>query len=67
MTLQFRGNHSANPAGLMAWLATTKRAVKLRSNHKPSIVRDMNVAEHVRQPRGVPGHSNRLGLQAKAA
>jgi transcription-repair coupling factor (superfamily II helicase) len=66
MTFQFRGNHFANPAGLVAWLATTKGAVKLRPDHKLSMVRDMNVAERVRQAREVLGHLNRVVGQAKA-
>ena len=67
MTFQFRGNHFANPAGLVAWLATTKGAVKLRPDHKLSMVRDMNVAERVRQAREVLGHLNRVVMQARAA
>jgi transcription-repair coupling factor (superfamily II helicase) len=67
MTFQFRANHFANPAGLVAWLATTKGAIKLRPDHKLSIVRDMNVAERVRQAREVLTNLQRVAVQAKAA
>jgi transcription-repair coupling factor (superfamily II helicase) len=67
MVFQFRGNKFGNPAGLVAWLGTTKGAIKLRPDHKLAIVRDMNVAERVRQARDVLGHLMRVVDQARAA
>jgi transcription-repair coupling factor (superfamily II helicase) len=67
MTFQFRANHFANPAGLVAWLATTKGTIKLRPDHKLSMVRDMNVPERVRQAREILTNLHRVANQAKAA
>jgi transcription-repair coupling factor (superfamily II helicase) len=67
MVLQFRANRFANPAGLVAWLATTKGTVKLRPDQKLSLVRDMNVPERVRTAREVLGQLVRVVRQAKAA
>jgi transcription-repair coupling factor (superfamily II helicase) len=67
MVLQFRGNKFHNPSGLVAWLGTTKGAIKLRPDHKLAIVRDMNVAERVRQARDVLTNLGRVVAQAKAA
>ena len=67
MVFQFRGNKFHNPAGLVAWLGTTKGAVKLRPDHKLAIVRDMNVAERVRQARDILDNLTRVVAQAKAA
>ncbi len=67
MVFQFRGNKFHNPSGLVAWLGTTKGAIKLRPDHKLSIVRDMNVAERVRQAREVLDSLGRVVGQAKAA
>jgi transcription-repair coupling factor (superfamily II helicase) len=67
MVLQFRANKFSNPAGLVAWLATTKGAVKLRPDHKLAIVKDMNLAERIRTARDILGHLDRVAAQAKAA
>jgi transcription-repair coupling factor (superfamily II helicase) len=53
MVFQFRNNHFRNPAGLIQWLGTTKGAVKLRPDHKLSLVRDMTLAERVKAASGV--------------
>ena len=48
MVFAFRANTFRNPAGLVAWLGTTKGAVRLRPDHKLSLVRDMTMAQRVR-------------------
>jgi transcription-repair coupling factor (superfamily II helicase) len=53
MVFQFRNNSFRNPAGLVQWLGTTKGAVRLRPDHKLSLVRDMTLAERVRAAGGV--------------
>ena len=49
MVFQFRANKFANPAGLVQWLGTTKGLVKLRPDHKLSVVRDMTLSDRVKQ------------------
>ena len=49
MVFQFRANKFVNPAGLVQWLGSTKGAVKLRPDHKLSVVRDMTLADRVKQ------------------
>ena len=53
MVFQFRNNSFKNPAGLVQWLGTTKGAVRLRPDHKLSLVRDMTLAERVKAAGGV--------------
>jgi transcription-repair coupling factor (superfamily II helicase) len=53
MVFQFRANSFRNPAGLVQWLGTTKGAVRLRPDHKLSLVRDMTLAERVKAAAGV--------------
>jgi len=53
MVFQFRGNHFADPAGLVAWLGSQKGAIKLRPDHKLALVRDMKLNERVRVGRDV--------------
>jgi transcription-repair coupling factor (superfamily II helicase) len=67
MVLQFRGNAFSNPAGLVQWLAGTKGAIKLRPDHKLSVVKDMNVPERVRTASHVLANLVRVVSQAKAA
>ncbi len=67
MVLSFRGNKFRNPAGLITWLGKKGDLVKLRSDHKLAIVRDMNVRERVKMAREVLGNLNALVQQAKAA
>jgi len=67
MVLQFRGNAFRNPAGLVQWLGTRKGAVKLRPDHKLSVVRDLTVADRVKTADEILGHLVRVAAQAKAA
>jgi transcription-repair coupling factor (superfamily II helicase) len=60
MVFQFRANKFVNPAGLVQWLGTTKGAVKLRPDHKLSVVRDMTLADRVRQANEVLGNLVRI-------
>ena len=64
MVVAFRGNAFRNPAGLIAWLGTRKGAIRLRPDHKLSIVRDMNVTERMTVGRDVLGNLNRLAKVA---
>ena len=61
------GEVTVNPAGLAAWLATTKGRIKLRPAHKLALVADMTVPERVKQAREVLGNLSRVAVQAKAA
>ncbi len=67
MVIGFRGNAFRNPAGLIAWLGTRKGTIRLRPDHKLSIVKDMSVTERMGLGRDVLGNLNRLVAQAKAA
>ena len=68
MVIGFRGNQFRNPAGLIGWLNTRRDAIRLRPDHKLSVVRDMPVAERMKIGHDVLLHLNRLaGEGAKAA
>ena len=68
MVVQFRGNAFRNPAGLVAWLSSRKDAIRLRPDHKLSVVRDMPVAERMKVGREVLRNLNKLAAEgAKAA
>jgi transcription-repair coupling factor (superfamily II helicase) len=67
MVFQFRGNAFRNPAGLVQWLGTKKGVVKLRPDHKLSVVRDMTLADRVKTADEVLGNLVRVAAQAKAA
>ncbi|APH59164.1 transcription-repair coupling factor [Granulibacter bethesdensis] len=74
MVVQFRGNHFANPAGLIAWLASVQgpggvpgQGLKLRPDHKLALVYDMTVAERVQVAKTLLGNLVRLTQQAQAA
>ena len=67
MVIGFRGNAFRNPAGLVSWLNTRKGAIRLRPDHKLSIVKDMAVTERMGVGRDVLANLNRLASQARAA
>jgi transcription-repair coupling factor (superfamily II helicase) len=67
MVFQFRGNEFRNPAGLVQWLGTKKGVVKLRPDHKLSVVRDMTLADRVKTADEVLGNLIRVAAQSKAA
>ncbi len=67
MVIGFRGNQFRNPAGLVGWLNTRKNAIRLRPDHKLSVVRDMPVAERIKLGRDVLLHLNRLANEAAKA
>ena len=67
MTFAFRANKFANPAGLAAWLGSTKGRIKLRPDHKLALVADLSVPERVRLAKEVLGNLSRVATQAKAA
>jgi transcription-repair coupling factor (superfamily II helicase) len=60
MVFQFRANKFANPAGLIQWLGTTKGVVKLRPDHKLSVIKDMTLADRVRQATDVLQNLTRI-------
>ena len=67
MVLSFRGNAFSNPAGLVAWLSSKGGLVKLRTDHKLAIVREMDVATRLAFARDILGNLGRIAGQAKAA
>ncbi len=67
MVIAFRGNAFSNPAGLIHWIGSRKGAIRLRPDHKLSIVREMGVVERMTLGRDVLGNLNRLAAQAEAA
>jgi transcription-repair coupling factor (superfamily II helicase) len=67
MVLSFRGNSFRNPAGLVAWLARQGAGIRLRPDHKLSIMREMTLAERLKLAREIVGSLNRIAEQAKAA
>ncbi len=67
MVIAFRGNAFRNPAGLIAWLSHRKGGIRLRPDHKLSIVQDMVVSERMRVGRDVLSNLNRLAGEAARA
>ncbi|MBC7798986.1 MAG: transcription-repair coupling factor, partial [Gemmatimonadaceae bacterium] len=68
MVIAFRGNAFRNPAGLVGWLGTRKGAIRLRPDHKLSVVREMAVAERIGLGRDILQNLTRIaGQGAKAA
>ena len=67
MVLAFRGNQFRNPAGLVQWLSSRKDTIRLRPDHKLSVVRDMPVLERIRLGRDVLTNLNRLAQQGAQA
>ena len=67
MVVQFRGNRFRNPGGLVAWLGSRKDSIRLRPDHKLSVVRDMAVAERMKVGRDVLVNLNRLAKEAAQA
>ncbi len=67
MVIGFRGNAFRNPAGLIAWLNTRKGTIRLRPDHKLSVVREMGVAERMSLGRDVLSNLNRIAAQAAQA
>jgi transcription-repair coupling factor (superfamily II helicase) len=67
MVLQFRGNAFRNPSGLVAWLGSRKGVIKLRTDHKLAVVRDMSVGERVKMADEVLANLVRVAGQVKAA
>ena len=67
MVLSFRGNAFANPAGLVTWLATRGGLVRLRPDHKLSMVREMDVATRLKSAQEMLGRLARIVEEAKAA
>ena len=67
MVVGFRGNQFRNPAGLIGWLNTRKGLIRLRPDHKLSVVQDMPVAERMRIGRDVLINLNRIARQGAQA
>ena len=67
MLLSFRGNAFANPAGLVAWLASKGGLVRLRPDHKLAIVREMDVSARLRFARDTLAALAGIVEQAQAA
>ena len=67
MVIGFRGNRFSNPGGLVSWLTTRKEMIRLRPDHKLSVVRDMTVAERMKVGRDVLVNLNRIAHEAAKA
>ena len=67
MVLSFRGNAFANPAGLVAWLASKGGLVRLRPDHKLAITREMDIATRLRFARDTLTSLVSIANQPKAA
>ena len=64
MVIAFRGNQFRNPAGLIAWLGKRKDTIRLRPDHKLSVVQEMPVGERMRVGRDVVKNLGRLVAEA---
>jgi len=67
IVLSFRQNRFADPAGLIAWVQARKGEVKIRPDHKLSLIRDMTLPERVKASKELVGALARLIRRAKAA
>jgi transcription-repair coupling factor (superfamily II helicase) len=67
MVLTFRGNTFRNPAGLVRWLSGKGGLVRLRTDHKLAITRDMDVATRLKFARDTLEALVRISEEAKAA
>ena len=67
MVLGFRANVFANPAGLIAWLATRGGLVRLRPDHKLALTREMDMATRLAAARELLDSLVRIAGQACAA
>ena len=67
IVLSFRQNRFADPAGLVAWVQARKGEVRLRPDHKLSLIRDMTLAERVKAARELVGGLAKMMRRAKAA
>src|SRR6202012_5466485 len=67
LVVTFRGNAVSNPAGLVAWLSSKGGLVRLRTDHKLAITREMDVATRLRFARDTLGALVGIVGQAKAA
>ncbi|MDE2514966.1 MAG: transcription-repair coupling factor [Rhodospirillales bacterium] len=67
MVVGFRGNVFANPAGLIAWLATRGGSIRLRPDHKLALVREMDLRARLAAARDLLDNLVRIAGQARAA
>ena len=67
MVLTFRRNAFANPAGLVKWLSSKGGLIRLRTDHKLAISRDMDVATRLKFARDTLGALVKIVGEAKAA
>ncbi|MHB1302794.1 MAG: transcription-repair coupling factor [Acidiphilium sp.] len=67
MVVSFRGNEFANPAGLIAWLATRVGVLRLRPDHKLVLAREMDVNARLAAAREIIANLQRITNQVQAA
>jgi transcription-repair coupling factor (superfamily II helicase) len=67
MVIGFRGNHFANPGGLVSWLATRGGTIRLRPDHKLVVAREMETAMRLATARDIVANLTRLAARAEAA
>ncbi len=67
MVVAFRGNQFRNPAGLVTWLGKRKDTIRLRPDHKLSVVQDMPVRDRMRIGRDVLSNLTRIAAEGRKA
>ncbi|NHN85568.1 transcription-repair coupling factor [Acetobacter musti] len=68
MVLQFRGNHFANPEGLIRWMAKwTDGTVRLRPDHKLAVVRELTNVQRIDLARRVTQALEKLARRVPAS
>ncbi len=67
MVVSFRGNAFRNPAGLVRWLSGKGGMIRLRPDHKLSMVRDMDVMTRLKFAKDTLDALVRISGEAKAA
>ena len=67
MVISFRKNNFANPAGLIAWIASRGGTLKVRPDQKLVVARDMEVAARAGIARDVLGNLVKLAGLENAA
>ncbi|MGH7117906.1 MAG: transcription-repair coupling factor, partial [Acetobacteraceae bacterium] len=67
LLLSFRNNQFRNPGGLAAWLATQKRGIRLRPDHKIALSRELQPGARLAAARELLADLVRIAERAAAA
>ncbi|MBB3173993.1 transcription-repair coupling factor (superfamily II helicase) [Endobacter medicaginis] len=65
MVIQFRHNRFDNPAGLVGWIGSRAKEMRLRPDHKLAVSREMTTAQRIGLAHEVVGHLARLANTGK--